>query len=312
MEMESAPVTFADLTALLGVSETTVKSYRRKFPDFFPTVSRGKPIRFQPQVVRVAQIIREGFARNLSVPELRAELLAKVPGAVLAGVRERPAQTAPAPKAQPPLAADVRDLLIELVAAERATAAQLERLCLLLEKPTAAPAPANQPRETIIQLTNSFGDAVEYRMKSRAAQAAVATVPIPPQSGKSDSGKDDSGMDGPLWTLPLVVKSEQGEFLGVAGRAHRNFSLRSLADLLKASGLGWSIALTQGPRGPRFLASSSGSTKPTTPRDILLDLESTVTPKGNAVVRLTGFQRDAEETPTANLYILIRDFMSGA
>ncbi|BCS89060.1 helix-turn-helix domain-containing protein [Pseudodesulfovibrio sediminis] len=61
--------THKDLASLCGVSETTIKSYRRKFPGFIPVLTRGKPIRFKKEAGDVCLKIRDSFAKGMSVNE---------------------------------------------------------------------------------------------------------------------------------------------------------------------------------------------------------------------------------------------------
>lgn len=72
--MSETTLTHKDLGRMLGVSETTIKSYRRKFPDCIPVANDGKPIRFTQQAGTVCLRIRELFSRGMSVPEVRARL----------------------------------------------------------------------------------------------------------------------------------------------------------------------------------------------------------------------------------------------
>ena len=51
--------THKDLANLCSVSETTIKSYRRKFPGFIPVLTRGKPIRFKKDAGDVCLKIRD-------------------------------------------------------------------------------------------------------------------------------------------------------------------------------------------------------------------------------------------------------------
>jgi len=74
MSNGSDTLTHKDIARALGVSETTIKSYRRKFPLHFPLHSRGKPLRFAPEALDVARLVRQGFLADLSVEEIRASL----------------------------------------------------------------------------------------------------------------------------------------------------------------------------------------------------------------------------------------------
>jgi len=70
----SQTYTHKDLARKLKVSETTIKSYRRKFPDCIPVASNGKPIRFLAEAVAVCTRIRDLFDLGMSIEEVRARL----------------------------------------------------------------------------------------------------------------------------------------------------------------------------------------------------------------------------------------------
>lgn len=75
--MSTDTLTHRDLARLLGVSETTVKSYRAKFPTFLPVARSGKPVRLHPEALEVCRRIRQLFGDGLSIVQtsdaLRAE-----------------------------------------------------------------------------------------------------------------------------------------------------------------------------------------------------------------------------------------------
>ncbi|MDR0826815.1 MAG: helix-turn-helix domain-containing protein [Desulfovibrio sp.] len=75
--MTDLTFTHKELARRLGLSETTVKSYRRKFPDCFPLSSKGKPIRFTDEALRVAGRIQSLFQTGMSVAEVQKRLAAE-------------------------------------------------------------------------------------------------------------------------------------------------------------------------------------------------------------------------------------------
>lgn len=77
--MPPKALTHKDLSRQLGVSETTVKSYRRKFPGCIPVANQGKPIRFNPEALNVCKRIRDLFELGMSIPEVRGRLAAEFP-----------------------------------------------------------------------------------------------------------------------------------------------------------------------------------------------------------------------------------------
>lgn len=88
-------LTHALLAKALGVTVTTIKSYRRKFPEFFRTASLGKPIRFPAETLALCRRIHHHFKRGLSVEETRKHL-----GQEFETVAIAP-EKAPAPQAAP-------------------------------------------------------------------------------------------------------------------------------------------------------------------------------------------------------------------
>ena len=87
----SQTVTHKDLARKLKVSETTIKSYRRKFADCIPVASDGKPIRFLPEAVAVCTRIRDLFDLGMSIEEVRARLAQEFPWVSLVA-KEKDAQ----------------------------------------------------------------------------------------------------------------------------------------------------------------------------------------------------------------------------
>jgi len=86
-------LTHALLAKALGVTVTTIKSYRRKFPEFFRTASLGKPIRFPADTLGLCRRIHHHFKRGLSVEETRKHLGQEFEAVALAP------EKAPAPQA---------------------------------------------------------------------------------------------------------------------------------------------------------------------------------------------------------------------
>ena len=77
--MPHKALTHKDLSRQLGVSETTIKSYRRKFPGCIPVANQGKPIRFTTEALAVCKRIRDFFELGMSIPEVRTRLAAEFP-----------------------------------------------------------------------------------------------------------------------------------------------------------------------------------------------------------------------------------------
>ncbi|MGE4297337.1 MAG: hypothetical protein AB7E47_04840 [Desulfovibrionaceae bacterium] len=122
-------LTHKELARLIGVSETTIKNYRRKFAAYLPIKAHGKPIKLMPQAADVCARIHRCFMQGLSVPETRDRLAERYPNA--APPRKRTA------KADPDALHALAHDLDTLIQAQTRTAERLDALCDLLATATA-------------------------------------------------------------------------------------------------------------------------------------------------------------------------------
>ncbi len=114
-------LTHQDLARAAGVSVTTIKGYRDKFPGCFPVLRQGKPLRFDPRASEACLAIRQGFLDGLSVEQLRERLRLRLPWSWRHPLPEKPAISAD-------LQRTVQDLARTVVRLSRAQAETLERL----------------------------------------------------------------------------------------------------------------------------------------------------------------------------------------
>lgn len=77
--MPHKALTHKDLSKQLGISETTIKSYRRKFPGCIPVACQGRPIRFNAEALAVCKRIRDFFDLGMNIPDIRLRLSAEFP-----------------------------------------------------------------------------------------------------------------------------------------------------------------------------------------------------------------------------------------
>ena len=126
--MNETSYTHKALAALLGVSETTVKSYRRKFPGCIPVTSRGKPIRFPAEAAAVTTRIRDLFETGMSVEEVRSRLAAEF--SWISPEAPKPASQSALPKAElaPEISTGVSNMAKSMVAMSQQQKILLERM----------------------------------------------------------------------------------------------------------------------------------------------------------------------------------------
>lgn len=400
--------THRDLAEMLGVSETTVKSYRRKFPGFIPVAAQGKPLRFTARAVETTTCIRDCFQQGFSVEETRKVLTERFPELKPAHSRGRPTTARETPREEQTssnadlerFAEDLANRMGERMAKvlEDALSRQrveapppggvspdelIEALSMALEKEPAQPNAigaenlaalrddlaglARLQRESnermsrlqesvadfltlylgredtiakgLIELTssfreamrqlpqapsrttrrvrveNAFGDVNEYVLSSE--QATLSTGPdergedlhkAKPEEAEakpSPDGGPGAWPDADFLSLPLVIRTEQGEYLGLAGKLDPQFSLQAFSDLLESRyhpprhfTLSWNREGEERVLLARQTAARGQS--------YTLRLRATTTNKGNAVVHLHGLEIEGREVPPAYLYTFIK------
>jgi DNA-binding transcriptional MerR regulator len=312
--------THKDLAGLCGVSETTIKSYRRKFPGFIPVLTRGKPIRFRPEAGEVCLKIRDCFARGLSVNETRKVLKERFKEEPSARQRRAPS-AASAQSTAAPAGAGVSEEYLEKffttagqmmqgmagLATAQAKAEQrlrkvesaLEKLleveaenkalfARLLDRPAgepagaaAAPAPEPEPEpkpeprmraRRIVNVRGPEGDVASYSLEQDA-----------PPAGERPS---DDFLD-----TPIVIRNDQGEFLGVPGRLPLAGFVAILVRGADETAIRWT---RQDDAWVFSMAGPDGDTH-------ALHFVSTTTPRGNLVVLLE--RLDVNGSPTSPQFL---------
>lgn len=146
--MSDMTYTHKVLASLLGVSETTVKSYRRKFPGCIPVASKGKPIRFTGEALAVATRIRNLFESGMSVEEVRSRLAAEFPF-ISEAVPPQGSHQSDKAEVSPELSLGVSNMARSMVAMtqqQKAILARMQGIEAMLEDMGLQGAPGQSPR----------------------------------------------------------------------------------------------------------------------------------------------------------------------
>lgn len=359
--MVKETLTHKDLATMLAVSETTIKSYRRKFPEFIPVFSRGKPIHFPAVAAQVCRAIQDAFQRDLSVEETRAQLAerfpilknietlsisvdkisqqneedrAALPTASLANLDQRLRDMALAQEQTNLRLGNLHELFANYLTLhlgredaftrgieqqQSAWAAHIDQLQALLAPlaerrasvaplstplPTPIPAPAPAaPQRKRVRVLNMYGGVNEYVFETLPERSDAEA------GGAAERASEPRAPDPTFLSLPLVVRSEPGEYLGIAGRAERAFCLNDFLGLLSKSyppPRHFSVCWTQRQPDAAIWRLDIEQSDVIRPERYSLELEPAVTPKGNQVALLSQLSIDAKDAPTPNLYALIR------
>lgn len=313
--------THKDLAALCGVSETTIKSYRRKFPGFIPVLTRGKPIRFRKEAGEVCLRIRDCFDKGMSVNETLKILKENFKESPSARRSARTAGAAQAPAAEGERGGISQEYLEKFfttagqmmqgmagLATAQAKAGQrlakleaaVERLVEVQQRNSEAfslflaqsKSPASDPLPT-----SSSTDAGDAPNEKQGRARKIVNVTSPDGGVKSyaieKTGPDRApSMERPsdaFLNTPIVIRNDQGEFLGVPGRLPLSAFVEALVRDAEESGASLSnwrrdddtwIFTMQTPGGDAHA----------------LHFLSTTTPRGNLVVLLDRLDVNGEQT----------------
>lgn len=327
--------THKDLAKLCGVSETTIKSYRRKFPTFIPIHTEGKPIRFKKEMGDVCLKIRECFEQGMSInetykvlkgqfKEYRRKDAPKAPSAPTAGAAaesgvskeylEKFFETAGqmmhgmAQLATAQAKADKRLQKVEKAMEALLTAEDRsdEVYSALLEHLRSGPAEPAKPRKVVnvrgregtktytIEETDKPTPASESQPTpepaSQPAPEAVTPAREPePAPEQKPEAEDLPKPSETFMETPIVIRNDQGEFLGVPGRV----SLRGFIDAVVAQGKETGATLSSWERRDRswtFVMQNAAGRKHE------LYFGGTKTPRGNLVVLFWRLDIDGTET----------------
>lgn len=282
--MADTTLTHSDLAAAVGVSVTSIKSYRRKFPGFIPVASWGKPIRFTPEALDVCRKIRDCFDQGMSVSETEKKLReAGFEPDDAARSQLRPGQAPPDMERFMETAGQMMHDLSRLASAQTRTEERLTRLERMIGKLTevvsAAPAARPEPASVVSG----------SEPKSEPTPTPPPAEPEPPAAKILDR----------FLVLPVALRTDTGEFIGLPGR----MDLAGLAKVLERDAalrgnvaIGWQTA-EQG---------FGMDLKVTNGEALSLRFVQAVSPNGVDLAELVGIERDGVAGTSADLLVLFR------
>ena len=189
-------LTHALLAKALGVTVTTIKSYRRKFPEFFRTASLGKPIRFPADTLALCRRIHHHFKRGLSVEETRKHL-----GQEFEAVPQAPEQT-PAPQAVPEHGKAslerIEDLLEGLFDLQNRTHSLMTELLAKLDT-----------------VADRIGQTQPGASQAVRAERPLSSGPVP--TGRIQRAIDGATQTAPVWSRKISPAATENAGAGTVG-----------------------------------------------------------------------------------------------
>lgn len=239
-KMTAETFTHRDLSSITEVSVTTIKSYRKKFPEFFFIVGHGKPLRFRKGADKLCLRIRDLFNKNLSVKQIRDKLLTEFESVKKdRQLSEKTENTHVNSEDFEKLAkttAQMMNGLAALVTAQAKAEQRLARIEKSLKEMIQSQSDTPSGTIDLLQeikaiLDNSGG----LQQPERVTAKKVVTIRKDDGETESYSLDADSSTIEPeedFLELPVVIHSENGEFLGMPGRPGQPFTLEELVNMV--------------------------------------------------------------------------------
>ncbi len=288
-------LTHADLAQAVGVSVTSIKSYRSKFPGFIPVASWTKPLRFAPEALPVCRRIRELFTQGQSVAQVRRELASEFPE----NEQERPCEEAGAAFAAGISQENFQEFfktagkMMQGMAALATAQARAEQRLSRLERALEANALALSELTHALQGQARPSERPRKVVAVRGAQG-TSTYTLEDRPAPEAAASGDAAPPAEFLGLPVAIVTERGEYLGVHGRP----PLATFAQALEAQASGpgsWAR------EGEGFALSLILGGAPHT-----LRFEARDTPSGLRVALLAGLDLDRKAVTPAFIQEFVR------
>lgn len=297
----------------LNIPPSTVVYYKDRFERYIPSVGgRGRRRKYPVEALDIFQSIRELYDDNWSAEQIEAEIAGKYKDlqATHAGSIGAVGDANRTVLEKSGSARELAETLAEMV----------EKMSDLIQE---GPDDAVQVRELEqqIELLKLEKQQAEERYTTRISELEAEVESLKAQNKRMEEyilKKVQS--DNPLHSkpsrefleMPLVIRSKDGEYLGVTDKEKKHFTLRNFVSLIqKNAGADKDIDIKwerEDEAWRLFVSSYDKTTK--SGRELDFTVSQTVTPSGNTVARLTKMVMDGNTVPEPfllNLFKQIRD-----
>ncbi|NDV27301.1 MerR family transcriptional regulator [Desulfovibrio sp. JC010] len=303
--MSSQFLSLREVGRRLGIPPSTVVYYKDKYSKFLPSSGDdGRRQKYSVEAVEIFRRIREMYGMNWSTEQIENELSLKF-GALVDTINndqqlineaglESSSDMQTVIKGLSSVLGKVSDLLSNQALFQTELRDLREELSTLRTEKRKLSAETN---ERIMDMAMEIG-----RLKRDRAELFRLL-----RAG--DTGPDESSFPSSGYLAnPLVIRNSEGEYLGVAGKGRKHFSLEDFVKLLENSITSHrSVDLEWKESGGQWVlvidASESGAA---TQKKIVLVTEENVTPNNNTVVRIDSMEINGKAVPGALLFSLFK------
>ncbi|WP_320175829.1 MerR family transcriptional regulator [Maridesulfovibrio sp.] len=288
----------------LGIPPSTVVYYKDKYSKFIPSMGGlGRRQRYSAEVVEIFRRIREMYGMNWTTEQIENELSLKF-GILIENIKsdqqlisgaglESSSDMETVIKGLSSVLGKVSDLLSNQALFQAELRDLREEVSVLRTEKRKLSAETN---ERILDMAMEIG-----RLKRDRAELFRLL-----RTG--DSGPDESSFPSSEYLeRPLVIRNSEGEYLGVAGKGRKHFSLEDFVKLLENSiNSHRSVDLEWQEKSGQWILVIDASEGQSSQKKIMLVTEENVTPNNNTVVRIDSMEINGKAVPGALLFSLFK------
>ena len=299
-------ISLREIGRRLGIPASTIVYYKDRFGKYIPFVSgEGKRRKYPLEAVHIFREIREMYDKNWSAEQIEQEL----------GLRFHETRKKAPPSGQWGSGAfrenvyDSQDLTFALAGIMEKMSGFLESQKFFQEEIKNLKMEISLLKKEKERLEDRHHKKIsaleEERSELRRKKVEMERYIL--QKIRSDN-THHARPTSLFLDLPLVIRSGNGEYLGVTGKSKKNFTIKNLISLIqKNAGPRKSLDMHWERRGAAWSLNVSSRDRKGKEQSLVLFFEEKMTPKKNLVARLTRMAVDGKVAPATFLLGLFKE-----
>ncbi len=305
--MSNQSLSLREVSRRLGIPPSTIVYYKDKYSKFIPSTGSGsRRQKYSENVLEIFRRIREMYGMNWSTEQIENELSIKF-GVLIDKIKNE----------QQVINNAGLDASSDMQSVIQGLASVIEKVSDLLSSQMLFQSEIRELRDEVASL-RSEKHKLEAQVNERVLDLAMEIGQLKRdrvelfrllRKGGVSSGPDESSFPSTAYLeRPLVIQNSEGEYLGVAGKGRKHFSLEDFVKLLENSvnshrsvdlkwekkDSSWILVITAN-------EDVSGDEKA-----IVLVTEENITPNNNTVVRIVTMSINDKNVPDALLFSLFK------
>lgn len=294
-------ISLREVARQLNIPPSTVVYYKDRFSEFVPSQGgEGRRKRYPAEVIDIFRRIREMFNNNWSTEQIEQELALRYAsgGSVAEARSEKPAE-------------DMDSMV-------RGMGGVLEKMTDLLENQSLFRSEIRSLRDELAGLKQERQQS-EKRYLGALEQMEQEVASLRRAKDELERLLRQGGCGAPVFpseeylSRPLVIRTEQGEYLGVLGKVQKHFALRDFVFMIERNAAaGRRMDMSWEKRDDHWvLLVSARDSEDAREQHVVLVTQKTVTPSRNTVTEIVRLNINGNDVPDSLLLSLFKKVKDG-